>query len=657
MAENNARMKAIVGARANLMDSLNTAAEGDALHATPSTMINVENTPPPPSEDLIVPQEKEASTSTTKETPYEVKRLLEEWLTNALSGLAEKPSQNTRRAPAINHAAVEDEHEITQTNNVLFGAQTHDDTLTAILRKMEEMKNLNKSLRDQMREHQERVDKIPGAPKLLPKRDMGKFVEQPYTEGAAPYPIPKTFKMPPYLRVYDGTSDHEDHLVHYVTAVKGNDLSKEQVPSVLLKKFGETLTGGALIWYSQLLARGISTFKEMADKFVTAHAGAKKAEAQANDIFAIRKTSGEGLMEFLARFNRVIMNLPNVSEGMAVAAFQNGLSRDDSKATKKLLSHLMKYPPTTWEEIHNAYCAKERGHRTKDCIGLRQEVVRMLNQGFLKELLSDKGKLSFPRGREHPQGLPRPPSPTRTINMIIGDGNDSAINHVKFTTTYKLKQTIAHERYDDFEDSITFNKSDTDGLSFPHYDALVITLRIADTDVKRIMVDDGSGACIVYPRVLALMGLEDKIIPCCITLTGFNNAVERTSGEIKLPVLAGGVIMETTFHVMNLETAYNAIIGRLWIHAMRAVPSSFYQVIKFPTPWGVFSIRGEPRTAQEYYKIAQDHMRTRQLKGASAEAQQSALSGTKVHSTEDDIKEPDIVEANKATVEDLDLVS
>ncbi|XP_075074888.1 uncharacterized protein LOC107777974 [Nicotiana tabacum] len=204
--------------------------------------------------------------------------------------------------------------------------------------------------------------------------------------------------------------------------------------------------------------------------------------------------------------------------------------------------------------------------------------------------------------------------------MIIGGGDDTTINHVKITTTHKLKRSITHERYNDVEDSIVFDKSDTDSLSFPHYDALVITLCIADTDVKRIMVDDGSGACIIHPLVLVQMRLEDKIIPRCITLTGFNNAVERTSGEIVLPILAIGVTLEMTFHVMDQDTAYNAIIGHPRLHTMRAVLSSLYQVIKFPTPWGVFSIRGEQRTAQEFYRITQDYAHTQQLKGASAEA-------------------------------------
>ncbi|XP_070025957.1 uncharacterized protein [Nicotiana sylvestris] len=44
----------------------------------------------------------------------------------------------------------------------------------------------------------------------------------------------------------------------------------------------------------------------MANKFVTTHAGAKKAETRVNDIFVVRQLPGEGLRDFLARFNRQI---------------------------------------------------------------------------------------------------------------------------------------------------------------------------------------------------------------------------------------------------------------------------------------------------------------------------------------------------------------
>ncbi|XP_009607543.1 uncharacterized protein [Nicotiana tomentosiformis] len=153
----------------------------------------------------------------------------------------------------------------------------------------------------------------------------------------------------------------------------------------------------------------------------------------------------------------------------------------------------------------------------------------MLRHGHLKELLNDNGRNNFARGRE-PQGPPNPLSPARTINMIIGGGDDTSINGVKFTITHKLKWSITCKRYDGLEESIIFDDSDADSLTFPHNDALVITLRILDIDVKRIMVDDGSGACIIHPRVLTQMRREDKIVSRCIMLTGFNNAVERTSG-------------------------------------------------------------------------------------------------------------------------------
>ncbi|XP_019225304.1 PREDICTED: uncharacterized protein LOC109206893 [Nicotiana attenuata] len=400
----------------------------------------------------------------------------------------------------------------------------------------------------------------------------------------------------------------------------------------------------------------------MAEKFITAHAGAKKAEAKVNDIFSIKQSFGEGLRDFLALFNHVRMTLTNVPKGMAVAAFKKGLSRSGLRATKKLMSRLMKYHPTTWDEIHNAYCAEVRadeddlngptqrlisvqmeskkdrrndsrrdlsgsrpnrerhqpyvrgtlmppphhdkeivyaleklgtkvkwpqkmksdpstrksnalfefhqewGHKTEDCIALRQEVVDMVHQGNLKELMSERGRANFARGWEQHQG-----------------GDDASISSVKFTTTHKLKRSITHEQYDELEESIIFDKLDTHGLVFPHYDALVITLRVFDTKVRCIMVDDGSSACIIHPRVLTQMKLEDKIVPRCITLTFFNNAVVRTSREIKLPILVGGVTLETTFHIVDQDTAYNAIIGRPWIHAMKAVPSSLYQVIKLPT--------------------------------------------------------------------------
>ncbi|XP_070022443.1 uncharacterized protein [Nicotiana sylvestris] len=135
----------------------------------------------------------------------------------------------------------------------------------------------------------------------------------------------------------------------------------------------------------------------------------------------------------------------------------------------------MRSDPSTRKSDALCEFHQERGHKTKDCIALRQGVVNMLQQEHLKELLSDKGKITFARSQER-QGPPKLPSPASMINMIIGGCNDTSINDIKFTTTHKLKRSITHEWYDGLKESIIFDESDADGLTCPHNDALVITL-------------------------------------------------------------------------------------------------------------------------------------------------------------------------------------
>nr|XP_009791685.1 PREDICTED: uncharacterized protein K02A2.6-like [Nicotiana sylvestris] len=98
--------------------------------------------------------------------------------------------------------------------------------------------------------------------------------------------------------------------------------------------------------------------------------------------------------------------------------------------------------------------AKKTEARVKDIFAVRQmtgeglrDFLTRFIRGYLKELLSDKGRDNFARGCDQPQGPLKQPSPAHTIQMIIGGDNDTVINHIKFTTTYELKRTVAHERY------------------------------------------------------------------------------------------------------------------------------------------------------------------------------------------------------------------
>ena len=78
----------------------------------------------------------------------------------------------------------------------------------------------------------------------------------------------------------------------------------------------------------------------------------------------------------------------------------------------------------------------------------------------------------------------------------------------------------------------------------------------------------------------------DKLSSAGRILSGFNGATTLTMGDITLPVKAGPVIQQVLFSVVEDLGLYNAIVGRAWLHTMKAVPSTYHQIISYLTSAG-----------------------------------------------------------------------
>ena len=97
----------------------------------------------------------------------------------------------------------------------------------------------------------------------------------------------------------------------------------------------------------------------------------------------------------------------------------------------------------------------------------------------------------------------------------------------------------------------------------PHDDTLVITLRIGGYDVKRVMVDQGNVAEIMYLDLYKGLNLrtEDRTLYSS-PLVSFKGKIIILKGQIKLPMQTGSVVVEVDFIIVDVYSPYTAIVAR-----------------------------------------------------------------------------------------------
>ena len=110
---------------------------------------------------------------------------------------------------------------------------------------------------------------------------------------------------------------------------------------------------------------------------------------------------------------------------------------------------------------------------------------------------------------------------------------------------------------------LSFSEKDKIGTTQPHDNALLITLRIGDYDLKRVMVDDGSATEIMYPDLYKGLKLKlEDLTPYSSPLMSFDGKLVIPKGMIRLPIQTGPEIVEVNFIVVDTYSPYTVIVGR-----------------------------------------------------------------------------------------------
>ena len=95
--------------------------------------------------------------------------------------------------------------------------------------------------------------------------------------------------------------------------------------------------------------------------------------------------------------------------------------------------------------------------------------------------------------------------------------------------------------------------------------------------MKRVMIDQSSGAEIMYPDLYKGLNLKpENLTTYSSPLMSFEGKMVVPKGQIRLPVQTGLDVVEVDFIVVDAFSPYTAIMGRSWLHTLGAVSSTLH---------------------------------------------------------------------------------
>ena len=74
----------------------------------------------------------------------------------------------------------------------------------------------------------------------------------------------------------------------------------------------------------------------------------------------------------------------------------------------------------------------------------------------------------------------------------------------------------------------------------------------------------------------------ETIIPSPLTIRAYDNTSRKVIGTFKTPCKIGPMETIEEFHIIDITPNYNLLLGRSWLHPIRAIPFSLHQKMKIP---------------------------------------------------------------------------